>query len=295
VSRNEPGAPAVSLAVLPALLPFVFALLWASSYVAAKIGLVDATPFALVAARLTIAAVAAALLIRIIGRSWPARPRWPYLLAGGALLHGLGLSMTHAALVAVDATPTALVHAFHPILTAALGVALLGERFAWWQWSGVALGFAGVILGVPLSLGAGNLGFLGLSLFGLVAGTLILKRFAADVPAFESTAVQLIGGAICVLLLMLAFETPHWRWTANFAVALAWNTLAMSIFGMAIYSVMLERYGAGRASSGFFIVPGASAVMALLMLGEHLTPWAVAGLAASTLGVALVWWKPKPV
>jgi drug/metabolite transporter (DMT)-like permease len=129
---------------------------------------------------------------------------------------------------------------------------------------------------------------------GLVAGTLILKRFAADIPAFESTAVQLVSGAICVLLLMLAFETPHWRWTWNFAAALAWNTLAMSIFGMAVYSLMLERYGAGRASSGFFIVPGASAIMALLLLGEHLTPLAIAGLAASTLGVALVWWKPKP-
>jgi drug/metabolite transporter (DMT)-like permease len=279
--------------VLPALLPFVFALLWASSYVAAKIGLIDATPFALVAARLAIAAAGAALLMRIMGRTWPRAASWPYLLLGGALLHGFGLSMTHAALVAVDATPTALVHAFHPILTAALGVALLGERFAWWQWLGVALGFVGVLLGVPLSLGTGNLALLGLSLFGLVAGTLILKRFSADIPAFESTAVQLVGGAICVLLLMLAFETPHWRWTWNFAAALAWNTLAMSIFGMVVYSLMLERYGAGRASSGFFIVPGASAIMALLLLGEHLAPLAIAGLAASTIGVALVWWKPK--
>jgi drug/metabolite transporter (DMT)-like permease len=279
--------------VLPALLPFVFALLWASSYVAAKIGLIDATPFALVAARLAIAAAGAALLMRIMGRTWPRAASWPYLLLGGALLHGFGLSMTHAALVAVDATPTALVHAFHPILTAALGVALLGERFAWWQWLGVALGFVGVLLGVPLSLGTGNLALLGLSLFGLVAGTLVLKRFAADIPAFESTAVQLVGGAICVLLLMLAFETPHWRWTWNFAAALAWNTLAMSIFGMVVYSLMLERYGAGRASSGFFIVPGASAIMALLLLGEHLAPLAIAGLAASTTGVALVWWKPK--
>jgi drug/metabolite transporter (DMT)-like permease len=54
------------------LLPFVFALLWASSYAAAKIGLIDATPFALVAARLGIAAAAAAVLVTAMGRTWPA-------------------------------------------------------------------------------------------------------------------------------------------------------------------------------------------------------------------------------
>ena len=85
-----------------------------------------------------------ALLIAATGRSWPRRKSWPLLLLGGALLHGFGLAMTHAALVAVDATPTALVHAFHPILTAALGTVLLRERFASWQWLGVALGFVGV-------------------------------------------------------------------------------------------------------------------------------------------------------
>ena len=200
--------------------------------------------------------------------------------------------MTHAALVAVDATPTALVHAFHPILTAALGTVLLRERFASWQWLGVALGFVGVLLGVPLSLGTGNLALLGLSLFGLTAGTLLLRRFCADVPPFESTAVQLIGGALVSILLMLLFETPHWRWTAHFAAALAWNTIAMSIFGMAIYNLMLDRYGAGRASSGFFVVPGASALMAFALLNEHLPMLAIAGLAASTLGVVLVWWRP---
>jgi drug/metabolite transporter (DMT)-like permease len=278
--------------VLYALLPFVFALLWASSYVAAKIGLVDATPFALVGVRLAIAAAAAALLIIATGRSWPARKSWPLLLLGGALLHGFGLAMTHAALVAVDATPTALVHAFHPILTAALGTVLLRERFASWQWFGVLLGFIGVLLGVPLSLGTGNLALLGLSLFGLTTGTLLLRRFCADVPPFESTAVQLIGGSLVSILLMLLFETPHWHWTAPFAAALAWNTLVMSIFGMAIYNLMLDRYGAGRASSGFFVVPGASAVMGYALLNEHLSLMTIAGLAASTIGVVLVWWRP---
>jgi drug/metabolite transporter (DMT)-like permease len=271
--------------VLSALLPFVFALLWASSYAGAKIGLIDATPFAFVAARLAIAAAAAALLMRAMGRRWPRAASWPYLLLGGALLHGLGLAMAHAALVSVDATPTALVHAFHPILTAALGTLLLGERFVSWQWLGVALG-------VPLSLGTGNLALLAISLFGLTAGTLTLKRFYADVPAFQSTAVQLIGGALLVILLMLLFETPHWRWTAEFAGALAWNTFAMSIFGMVIYNLMLERYGAGRAASGFFVVPGASALIAFVLLNEHLSAMAIVGLAASTVGVALVWWRP---
>ena len=226
------------------------------------------------------------------GRAWPRAKTWPMLLLGGALLHGLGLSMAHAALVAVDATPTALVHAFHPILTAALGTVLLAERFAWWQWLGVMLGFVGVVLGVPLTLGTGNLALLGLSLFGLTAGTLLLKKFCADVRPFESTAVQLIGGALAAGLLLALFETPHWRWTPHFAAALAWNTFAMSIFGMAIYNLMLDRYGAGRASSGFFVVPGASALLAFAMLDEHLSAMAIAGLAASTAGVALVWWRP---
>jgi drug/metabolite transporter (DMT)-like permease len=283
--NRQPGPPFV----LSALLPFVFALLWASSYIGAKVGLLDITPFAFVAVRLVIAAAVAGLLVPKFGRaSWQAG-RWPHLLLGGALLHGFGLSMAHAALVQVDATPTALVHAFHPILTAALGTVLLREKFRWWQWLGVALGFAGVVLGVPPGLGTGNLTLLGLSLFGLTAGTVYLRATCAEVPPFEATFVQLIGGALVAIVLLAVFETPHVRFTAPFFGAMAWNTVVMSIFGMAIYNGMLERYGAARASAGFFVVPGASAILAFALLGEHLPALAIAGLVASTLGVMLVW------
>jgi drug/metabolite transporter (DMT)-like permease len=130
--------------------------------------------------------------------------------------------------------------------------------------------------------------------FGLTAGTLLLKAFCADVPLFEATAVQLIGGAVTVLALMLLFETPRWRWTTEFTAALAWNTFAVSILGMAIYNLMLDRYGSGRASAGFFIVPGASALIAYMLLDKRLSAAALLGLAAATLGVALVWWRPSP-
>ncbi len=280
--------------MLPALLPFLFAIFWASSYAAAKIGLADISPYLFVAIRLAFAATAAIVMVLALGRPWgPLLRRWPHLMIGGALVHGLALATAHKALVSVAATPTALVHAFHPILTAALGVVLLGERFAWWQWAGFALGLTGVALGVPHDADFGVMALLGLSLFGLSGGTLYLKKFAADVPPFEATAVQLIGGALFAILLTVFFETPHVQLTASLIGAMAWNVLAMSIAGMAFYNLMMDRYGAGKAASGFFLVPGASALIAWALNDEPLKPIALLGLAASTIGVVLVWWKPR--
>jgi drug/metabolite transporter (DMT)-like permease len=62
---------------------------------------------------------------------------------------------------------------------------------------------------------------------------------------------------------------------------------------MAVYNLMLDRYGAGQAASGFFIVPGASALLAWLLIDEHIPTLALIGLACATLGVVLVWWKPR--
>ncbi|MFL5059383.1 MAG: DMT family transporter [Xanthobacteraceae bacterium] len=278
--------------MLTRLLPFTFALLWASSYAAAKIGLADITPFAFVALRLAIAAAAAALLLPARQTAWKALTRtWPHLLVGGALVHGLALATTHAVLISVGATATALVHAFHPILTAALGVLLLGETFRAWQWAGVIIGFCGVLVGVPLSAGESALVLLALSLVGLSGGTLYLKRFCRDVPPFEATMVQLVGGAMLAGLATLALETPHAHWTTSLVAAMAWNTLLMSVGGMALYNFILIHYGAGRAASSFFVVPGAAALIAWLVLGETLSPLTVLGLVAATVGVALVWWR----
>jgi drug/metabolite transporter (DMT)-like permease len=276
--------------VLAGSAPFVFALLWASSYVGAKVGLRDISPFLFVAIRLSLAAAAAIGLVLLLQRPLGAiRRRWPHLLIGGALVHGLSLSTAHEALVSFAATPVALVHAFHPTLTAVCSVLLFGERFRWWQWLGFVLGLAGVLIGVPASISPGLALLLGLSLAGLSGGTLYHRRFCPEVPPFEAVAVQLVGGALLSIAAAALFETPRIAVTAGLAAAMAWNTLLMSIFGMALYVLMLERFGAGRAASGFFIVPGAAAVMAFAVLDEQLPALTLVGLLAASVGVALVW------
>ena len=95
------------------------------------------------------------------------------------------------------------------------------------------------------------------------------------------------------IALAVLFEAPQVHLTPSLTAAMAWNVLAMSIVGMAFYNFMMDRYGAAKAATGFFLVPGASALIAWVLIDEHLKPIALIGLAASTVGVMLVWWKPR--
>lgn len=272
-------------------MPATFALLWASSYVTTRIGLDDISPILFVAIRLVIAAPLMLVLAVLVRKEpLPALHHWPHLLIGGALVHGVTLAAAHIALVSVDAAPLALVHAFHPVLTAALAVPMLNERFTPRQWTGMALGLCGVVLAFPFAATQWSvIALVGISLAGLTGGTLYLKRFTSDIAPFPATACQLAGGAIASVLGVLAFETPQAIWTPTLIAMMGWNIVMISIVGMGIYSLMLMRGQAGSAASAFFIVPGSAALLAWLGLGQTLGALSLAGLVLASFGVWLVW------
>ncbi len=273
------------------LMPAMFALLWASSYVTSRIGLDDISPVLFVAIRLVIAAPLMLLLAIFMRKeALPALPHWPHLMIGGALVHGVTLGAAHVALITVDAAPLALVHAIHPVLTAAIAVPLLNERFTPRQWTGMVLGLAGVSLAFPFAATQWTvIALVGLSLAGLTGGTLYLKRFTSNIAPFPATAIQLAGGATASVLGVLAFETPHAVWTPTLMAMIGWNIVMISIVGMGIYSLMLMRGQAGRAASAFFIVPGSAALMAWISLNQTLGVLSLAGLVLASFGVWLVW------
>ncbi|MDA7946284.1 MAG: DMT family transporter [Hyphomicrobiaceae bacterium] len=272
-------------------LPVTFALLWASSYVTSRIGLDDISPLLFVAIRLVMAAPVMLLLcVTIMREAVPAIGHWPHLLVGGALVHGVTLCAAHVALQTLDAAPLALVHAFHPVLTAALAVPLLKERFTARQWIGMGLGLIGVLLVFPLATADSKVvAMVLLSLFGLTGGTLYLKRFSPQVGPFSATAVQFVGGAVLSVLAVVLLENPVADWTPSLIAVMAWNTALISIVGMTIYSLMLMRGEAGRAASAFFIVPGSAALMGWIFLNQTLSVIGLAGLLLASFGVWLVW------
>jgi drug/metabolite transporter (DMT)-like permease len=181
----------------------------------------------------------------------------------------------------------------NPILTALIGGPLLGEWLRLRQWLGLVLGAAGVGLVVGMAAATNSTQFEGLvvgaaGVLALTVGTLYYARYCRGVPLLPGTTVQFLSASAVCAVGTLLFETPHATWTGTAIAALLWNAGPVSFGGMALYFAMLTRGTAARATSNFYLVPGVTAVMAWLLLGERLSLLAVAGLVAVSIGCFLV-------
>ena len=277
------------------LVPFLFVVLWSSSFIAAKTGLRHFSPLLFVAIRLTACACVLTLLMLLLHRSWRglSRGRWLHCAVAGALLNAMGLMAPHVGLLLAPASQIALVQSLTPLLTAVLGVVLLHERLRPRQWVGLLLGMAGVgvVVGHAALQNAARfeglvLAFVGV--LGLVSGTLYFGRFCRDVPLLPGATVQFISAACVSAAGTWALESVRADWTPGAIASIAWNTVMVSLGGMVLYFTMLTRGSAARASANFYLVPGTAAFLGWIVLGERLTIFAISGLLIASAGCWLV-------
>ncbi|MEP6839386.1 MAG: DMT family transporter [Bradyrhizobium sp.] len=277
------------------LAPFLFVLLWSSSFISGKVGLRHLSPLLFVAVRLIACAVILTLAMFVLRRSWQplAGWRWLHCAVAGSLLNALGLMAPHVGLMIAPAAHIALVQSLTPLMTAALGVVLLHERLRSAQWLGLALGLVGVGLVVGEAALESTARFQGLVLafvgvMGLVSGTLYFGRFCRGLPLLPGATVQFISAAVVSSLGVWLIETPQADWTSAAIAATAWGALMVSLGGMGLYSAMLVRGSVASTSANFYLVPGTVAVLAWLLLGEQPSPLAILGLIVASGGCWLV-------
>lgn len=211
----------------------------------------------------------------------------------GALISGVMVMAAHWGMVRVGAAPMALVQTLNPLLTAVLAGPLLGEWLRLRQWVGLFLGAAGVALiaGLAAARSRAQLDGLAVGATGVLAltvGTLYFGRFCRDVPLLAGSAVQFAAASVLCVTATLALETPRLHWTATALGAIAWNAAVVSLGGMALYFYLLKHGTAARATANFYLVPGTTAVLAWLFLGERLAVTAACGLAVGSVGCWLV-------
>ena len=287
----ETGAARLWLKAMPGL----FVVLWSTGFVSAKYGLPYAEPLTFLLLRF-VGVVALMLPLALAMRAvWPrTRAQLAHVAVAGVLMQGGYLAGVFCSIhLGMSAGVSALIVGIQPILTAFASAPLFGERLRARQWTGLVLGFGGVLLVVlgrtTLSgITAATLALSVLALVSITAGTLYQKRFCGAVDLRAGSVIQFSAAGLVLLPLALGFETMQVRWTSEFILTLGWLVCVLSIGAISLLYILIRKGAATTVATFFYLVPPCTALMAYFMFGETLNAAAMAGMALAALGVALV-------
>ena len=274
----------------------MFVLLWSTGFIVARYGTRDAGPLTFLSLRLFVAAV-----VLLVVAQATAAPTIGRRAVGWAAVSGLGMHAVYLGGVflaiswGMPSGVGALIAGLHPVITTVTARVLLRERLAPWQWVGVGLGFIGVIVvvvdhmrGSTADISAGALVAAGVSVLGMVGGTLVQRRHGANMPLLRGTVVQYLASAVVLTLGAAVHEGIRFQVTTRSMFALAWAIVVLSIAAVLIMLWLLQRRAAALVSSLFFLTPALSTIEGAILFGERIGVLAGVGLAVALLGVRLV-------
>jgi len=281
-----------------AAMPGLFVLLWSTGFIGAKFGLPFAEPFTFLTLRFVVVIVLLAVVVLASRAPWPRNPRLVgHLAVSGLLVHAVYLGGVFGAIhIGLPSGVVALVAGLQPLLTAAISGPLLGEFVGRRQWAGLVLGLVGVAMVLSTRLtgvGSSGLGWDGMpfavaALLAITGGTLYQKRYCTGMDLRTGTLIQYLAALLAMAPAAALFETMAVQWTLSFVSALAWLVLVLSVGAISLLMTLIRMGEAAKVASFFYLVPPVTAVMAWALFGEALTSLALAGMAATAIGVALV-------
>ena len=277
------------------VMPAVFVLLWSTGFIGAKFGLPYAEPFTFLLLRMLAVSVLLAVVALVMRAPWPKSWRLAgHIAVAGLLVHAVYLGGVFFAIAhQVPAGIASLIVGVQPLLTAALAGRLLGERVSPRQWGGLLLGLAGVglVVSEKITLGSGSLAGIGAAvaaLVGITLGTLYQKRHCTGMDLRTGAVIQYAATAAFFAVLAPLTESMRVSWTGEFVFALAWLTIVLSVGAVFLLFALIRRGAAARVASLFYLTPPVTAVVAWAMFDERLGVLALAGMAMTVMGVALV-------
>ena len=276
-----------------AVFPGLFVLLWSTGFIAAKYGLPYAPPYAFLAWRFALVAGLMVVVALATRAAWPKSLReYADLAVVAILVHALYLGGVFVSLDGGMAAGTsAMLVGLQPLLTVVLAHLWMKESVSARQWTGLALGLAGVYFVVRHKIDfSGDLRGLvpsAVALAGISVGTLYQKRRCAHVDLRSGSAVQFTVCALLFVPLALALDTRAVQWTGNFVFALSWSVLVLSVGAITLLYWLLRHGAAANVARLFYLVPPVTALEAYLLFGETLDAWALIGMVLICLGVML--------
>ncbi len=265
-------------------------LVWGSTYLGIRYALESSPPFLLAGLRFTAAGVVLFPSLRWRGHALPTRLQWRNAAITGVLLLGFGNGLVCFAEERVSSGIAAVAVSSMPLFAAAFGT-----LFSQWptrrEAFGLLIGFAGVVV---LNTGSG--------LSGEVLGAAALLTAAAcwafgsvwsrrqDMPAGPmNTAAQMLCASVALLgVSVAAGETMPSQPTMKATLALVYLAVFGSILAFSAYLYVLKNARPAVATSYAYVNPPVAVLFGVLLAGETVGPFDLAGMAIILVGVAVI-------
>ena len=275
------------------LLGTVFAAMWSSAFATARVIVAHAPPLAALSVRFLISGLLAVIVARALGQSWRLTgPQARAVILFGLCQNAAYLGLNFIAVQWVEASLAVIIAAAMPLMVAALGWALKGERVAPLGVAGLVAGFVGVglIMGTRLTAGADPLGvaLCVLGALALAVATLTLGSAAAGGNVLMVVGLQMLVGSAALGVLAAMTETLALDPAPAFWAAFAWQIAGPGLAATLIWFRLVGEIGAVRAAAFHFLNPAFGVAVAAVLLGEGLGLLDGLGVAVTMLGILLV-------
>jgi len=263
--------------------------IWGSSFLFIKVGVEELEPAVVVCGRLLVGALVLLPVALARGGLSGLRAMLVPIAVLGALNNALPYWLLGFAETRIDSGLAAVIQAAAPIFTVLLAIRIdPSQRVTGLRLAGVGLGFVGVALLVGLQEGGELLGAVAVVGTALCYAVSVLYagRAIRSFSPLDVSIGQLSVGALLTLpaaLVQWPAETP--------SAKVVGAVLVLGVLGTGVayllYFALIVRAGASRAILVTYLVPAFALVYGWLILGEAVTPSALAGLALILGGTAL--------
>lgn len=288
------------IAILQALF-VVF--LWATSWVLVKIGLQDIPPVTFAGLRYFLAFICLLIFAALKGSGKDIRQltksSWLRLIVLGALFYAVTQGAIFVALAYLPAVTVNLLWSFSSVIVAVMGAVWLAERPSGIQWIGMLLAVMGAVLYFyPVEIPHSQTIGVAVALIGILANSLssILGRDvnrSGRIPPLIVTVVSMGAGSVMLLTAGISTEDFPTIDLQGWGIIL-WLALVNTAFAFTLWNHTLRTLSAVESS----IINGTMMiwipVLAILFLGETVTPKEVLGLVVTGLGTLIVQLRKRP-
>ncbi|HET9384206.1 MAG TPA: EamA family transporter [Gemmatimonadales bacterium] len=274
----------------------IVCIVWGSTYLAIKVGVMELPPFLFGGLRFLIAGLLLLVIARALGDPLPKRRDWRTLTIVGLLLLAGGNAFV---VWSEQYIGSGIASIF--VVTVALWTALFdaiipgGSRELNWRViAGLAFGFFGTVLLVGVTpaeiLAADKRGPIALTIASASwsVGTVYAKRHPTQASPYMGAAFQMIvGGGAVALVGTLLGDWASWHLNARGIGAIAYLVIFGSILGYSAYSYALRHASATIVGTYAYVNPVIAVLLGWLLLHEP-----VSGRTFVAMGMilmAVVW------